>query len=120
MLRYGILLWLCGCSYFSGVRKVPMADGERASDHFYRGSHYVIATQGRASTLAGQKMYRLGGNAVDAAAAITFAISVERPQSTGIGGGGFLLLRRPESSQVEAWDFREKAPLKSHPQNVFG
>ena len=111
------LVGLCllgGCSHPKGVRKVSLAAGERASDHFFRGTRHVIATQGRASTLAGRKMYRLGGNGADAAAAISFAISVERPQSTGIGGGGFLLLRRPGHSQVEAWDFREKAPLKSH------
>ena len=44
---------------------------------------YVIASQGEATTKAGARMFNLGGNIVDAAIAISFAISVERPQSTG-------------------------------------
>ena len=119
---YGVLvplLTFClvsACSYSQKWRKVPPAAGERESDHFHRGTRYVMATQGRASGWAGQRMYRQGGNAIDAAVAISFALSVERPQSTGIGGGGFLLLRRPGSDRPEAWDFREKAPFKSHPR----
>ena len=103
-----------GCSHEKGLRKVPLAAGEKNSDHFHQGTRYMMATQGHHSSRAGQLMYRQGGNAVDAAAAISFALSVERPQSTGIGGGGFLLLWHPQRKRVEAWDFREKAPLKSH------
>jgi gamma-glutamyltranspeptidase/glutathione hydrolase len=56
-------------------------------------------------------MMEMGGNAMDAAAAISFVISVERPQSTGLGGGGFLLHWKPGLERPESYDFREKAPL---------
>ncbi len=61
---------------------------------------------------AGLEMLRKGGNAVDAAVATTFAISVVEPFSAGIGGGGFLLLHT-KTGEMKALDFRERAPLKA-------
>lgn len=95
-------------------RTVPMAPGEKASEHVKVGQKYMITTQGRHSTEAGRKMMEMGGNAMDAFAAVSFAISVERPQSTGIGGGGFLVYWQPGMEKPLAFDFREKAPLKAH------
>mgnify|MGYP001770851018 CR=1 FL=1 len=62
---------------------------------------------------AGLQMLRKGGNAVDAAVATTFAISVVEPFSAGIGGGGFLLFRNAKTGEIKALDFRERAPLKA-------
>ncbi|MCC5646226.1 gamma-glutamyltransferase [Nostoc sp. CHAB 5824] len=62
---------------------------------------------------AGISMLRKGGNAVDAAVATTFAISVVEPFSAGIGGGGFLLMHSEKTSDIKALDFRERAPLKA-------
>lgn len=73
----------------------------------------MITTQGEASSLAAQKMFNEGGNIIDAAIAASFAISVERPQSTGLGGGGFLLFREAKSKKFYAIDFRERAPIQS-------
>ncbi|GBE95158.1 gamma-glutamyltransferase 1 [Nostoc cycadae WK-1] len=58
-------------------------------------------------------MLRQGGNAVDAAVATTFAISVVEPFSAGIGGGGFLLLHSEKTGEMKALDFRERAPVKA-------
>ena len=67
----------------------------------------MIASQGNLSTKAGLEMFRQGGNVIDAFAAVSFAISVERPQSTGIGGGGFLLYYDPLlMDQPVSLDFR--------------
>ncbi|AFY42627.1 gamma-glutamyltransferase [Nostoc sp. PCC 7107] len=62
---------------------------------------------------AGLLMLRQGGNAVDAAVATTFAISVVEPFSAGIGGGGFLLLHSEKTGEMKALDFRERAPIKA-------
>ncbi len=59
---------------------------------------------------AGVAMFEQGGNAVDAAVASTFAISVVEPFSAGIGGGGFLLLYDAAMGEVRSLDFRERAP----------
>ncbi|MBD2593207.1 gamma-glutamyltransferase [Nostoc spongiaeforme FACHB-130] len=62
---------------------------------------------------AGLLMLRQGGNAIDAAVATTFAISVVEPFSAGIGGGGFLLLHSEKIGEMKALDFRERAPIKA-------
>jgi gamma-glutamyltranspeptidase / glutathione hydrolase len=61
----------------------------------------------------GLAVLQQGGNAVDAATATALAISVVEPFSAGIGGGGFLLLRRAETDTVQALDFRERAPKRA-------
>ncbi|WP_411841117.1 gamma-glutamyltransferase [Sphaerospermopsis aphanizomenoides] len=62
---------------------------------------------------AGLLMLKKGGNAVDAAVATTFAISVVEPFSAGIGGGGFLLFHSQKTGEIKALDFRERAPTKA-------
>lgn len=69
----------------------------------------VVSPDARASE-AGLQMLKMGGNAVDAAVATTFAVSVAEPYSAGIGGGGFLLLHLEKSGELLTLDFRERAP----------
>ncbi|MGB2717551.1 MAG: gamma-glutamyltransferase [Vicinamibacterales bacterium] len=61
---------------------------------------------------AGASVLASGGNAVDAAVVTAFALAVTHPSAGNIGGGGFMIVRTP-SGDVTAFDFREKAPLKS-------
>ena len=65
------------------------------------------------ASAAGLSVLQQGGNAVDAAVATALAISVVEPFSAGIGGGGFLLLRRAETGTVQALDFRERSPKRA-------
>jgi gamma-glutamyltranspeptidase / glutathione hydrolase len=71
----------------------------------------VAAVQGDASN-AGVEVMKAGGNAVDAAVAVGFALSVTHPEAGNIGGGGFMLFRRPDG-EVHFLDYREKAPSKA-------
>ena len=70
------------------------------------------------ATKAGISILKAGGNAVDAAIATTFAISVVEPFSSGIGGGGFLLFYKERENTLRALDFRERAPLNAD-QDMF-
>ena len=74
------------------------------------GEKFIVASQGEATSMAAKRMFELGGNVVDAAAAASFAIAVERPQSTGIAGGGFMLVHLVDEKETLAVDFRERAP----------
>ncbi|MES2303402.1 MAG: gamma-glutamyltransferase, partial [Pseudomonadota bacterium] len=74
----------------------------------------VSAADPRAAE-AGAQMLRLGGSATDAAIATMLALTVVEPQSSGIGGGGFLLMG-DASGLVETIDGRETAPKAAGPQ----
>ncbi len=76
------------------------------------GAKFMVASQGEATTLAARKMLMAGGNVIDAATAASFCIAVERPQSTGVAGGGFMLAHLPGRGTF-AFDFRERAPAKA-------
>ena len=75
----------------------------------------MVVTANPHATRAGLEILRSGGNAVDALAAAQFALEVVEPQSSGIGGGGFLLLYRAETGQVSVIDGREEAPAEATP-----
>jgi gamma-glutamyltranspeptidase/glutathione hydrolase len=62
------------------------------------------------ATKAGLDVLREGGNAIDAAVAVAFALAVAHPQAGNLGGGGFLLFYEAETKSVWALDFRETAP----------
>lgn len=78
-----------------------------------RGKRAIVVSAHPLASDAGLEMLQEGGNAIDAAVATTFAISVVEPFSAGIGGGGFLLLRNSKHRKIKALDFRERAPLKA-------
>jgi len=73
-----------------------------------------IASAHPAATAAGFEILDAGGNAFDAAVAVTAALAVVEPYSSGIGGGGFWLLHRAVDAKQVMIDGREKAPLAAH------
>src|SRR4051812_26829770 len=79
----------------------------------------VIATESPAAARIGRAVLESGGNAIDAAAATVFALNVARPQSCGIGGGGFLVYRS-RTGNVRTLDFREIAPAAIRPDQFQG
>ncbi len=73
-----------------------------------------IATAHPLATQAGEEILKVGGNAFDAAVAISAALAVVEPYSSGLGGGGFWLLHRAEDNSDIMIDGRETAPLTAH------
>ncbi len=72
------------------------------------------------ATEAGQEILRAGGTATDAAMAMMLALTVVEPESSGIGGGGFLVHNDGKTNFVETIDGREKAPMAATAQRFVG
>jgi gamma-glutamyltranspeptidase/glutathione hydrolase len=73
----------------------------------------MVATDSPLASQIGADVLKAGGNAFDAAVAASFALAVTRPESTGLGGGGFMLAYVAAQKRFIALDFREMAPASA-------
>ena len=80
---------------------------------FLKAESYAVATRHHLATDIGMKVLEGGGNAIDAAIAVAFALAVVNPSAGNLGGGGFMLLHLSETNETLSIDYRERAPLKS-------
>ena len=74
----------------------------------------IVSSQERLASEVGAFMLRKGGNAMDAAVATAFALSVTLPQAGNLGGGGFLVFWHAPERKAYALNFREMAPHLAH------
>ncbi len=73
----------------------------------------MVATEQELATQVGLDILKQGGNAIDAAVAVGFALAVVLPNAGNIGGGGFMVLHDAKSGKNIALDFREMAPINA-------
>jgi gamma-glutamyltranspeptidase / glutathione hydrolase len=77
--------------------------------------HHMIAAANPYAAQAGLEMLRAHGSAVDAAIAAQLVLTLVEPESSGIGGGAFLMLYDPSTKKVTSFDGRETAPQSATP-----
>ena len=78
----------------------------------------VVVTRHHLATDVGAEILEIGGNAVDSAVAIAFALAVVNPSAGNLGGGGFLLYYNADENKTYALDYRERAPIDAN-ENMF-
>ncbi|MEP6608357.1 MAG: gamma-glutamyltransferase [Burkholderiaceae bacterium] len=116
--RYGIGLlcalaaaaWLAGCAATMDRPSQPEAASTfRVGLNSVTATRHMAASANPLATEAGREILRAGGTAVDAAVAIQMVLALVEPQSSGIGGGAFMM--HWDGRKVTAFDGRETAPM---------
>ena len=111
MMRYGGV-WIWATASVVMVASLGKT-AEAAFIQPVRSQRGMVVSAHPFASEAGLNMMKRGGNAIDAAVATAFMLSVVEPYSAGIGGGGFALVRFQQNQQITSLDFRERAPLKA-------
>lgn len=88
-------------------------DSSKDIFHPVYAKHGMVASEQELATQIGVDILKQGGNAVDAAVAVGFALAVVLPNAGNIGGGGFMVLHDAKSGENFTVDFREMAPIKA-------
>ncbi len=111
------VLWLGTTGLTAPQPLPPLAPASVQADTVQpvRAPHGMVVSESVHASKAGADVLAAGGNAVDAAIATGLALAVTHPSAGNIGGGGFMVIRFPDGATT-ALDFREKAPLASHPE----
>ena len=128
-MRRPVLTWLAAASLLAACASTPSSftysvpqQPEAASGFTakpgWATSKFAVAAANPLATDAGYQVLRAGGSAVDAAIAVQMVLTLVEPQSSGIGGGAFLL--HSNGREVEAFDGRETAPAAADERLFLG
>ena len=91
-----------------------------AIDHPIQGREGMVVSQRALASKVGAQILAQGGNAVDAAVAVGFALAVNLPRAGNLGGSGFMLIYLKEENKTIALDYRSAAPLSFDIANYTG
>lgn len=113
-------LWLVFVPWLQALAESALPAPEAASGWTPKqpayGTRFMVAAAHPMAVDAGVAMLKRGGTAIDAAIATSLVLNLVEPESSGIGGGGFLLHYQRASKSVVAYDGRETAPAEATPE----
>jgi len=116
VLTFAIALaFILGPSVSLSLHVVPTAHA--ASREPVRAAHGIVASANEVASRVGVDVMKRGGNAVDAAIAVAFALAVTYPSAGNLGGGGFMVIRL-KNGKTTAIDYREMAPAAAT-RNIY-
>jgi len=122
-LRAALALALACATALAGAKDATLVAPERPSGWIDKAPvtarRFLVATANPLATRAGVEILKAGGNAIDAAIAAQLVLGLVEPQSSGLGGGAFLLYHDAKSHELIAYDARETAPLAAQPDRFL-
>ena len=113
-----VLIWGVPASLHAQPAAPEGSSGSTVKPLVVARHHMVVAANPYASE-AGREILRAGGGAVDAAIAVQMVLNLVEPQSSGIGGGAFILTYDAKSKSIESFDGRETAPAAAKPDRFL-
>ena len=116
LLSLSMLAAFC-CSHISFLRLPSISPVAAASREPVRARHGIVASTNEIASKVGVDILKRGGNAVDAAIAVAFALAVTHPAAGNLGGGGFMMIRL-KGGRATAIDYREMAPAAAT-RNIY-
>ncbi len=114
-----ILLTLQACSTNLAIDRTPEADTGRMNQKLVTSQSTMLATANPYASAAGQRVLQRGGSAIDAAIAVNMVLTLVEPQSSGLGGGSFILYWDEQERTLHTYDGRETAPLNVRPDLFY-
>jgi gamma-glutamyltranspeptidase/glutathione hydrolase len=98
----------------------PEGSTPRSEKQLVKASRFMVVAANPLAARAGYEILKRGGSALDAAIATELVLNLVEPQSSGIGGGAFLLSYAARYAELEAYDGRETAPAAAKPERFLG
>jgi gamma-glutamyltranspeptidase/glutathione hydrolase len=120
-LRRGAAASLVAVAFLVGCTvQEPIPAPSQLSDNVVIGQRQMVAAAHPLAAEAGRKILRHGGNAIDATIAMQMVLTLVEPQSSGIGGGGYLLHYAAATDAIDSYDGREIAPATAKTDRFLG
>jgi gamma-glutamyltranspeptidase/glutathione hydrolase len=120
MLFAAVAISACSDVAPTNVDKTTALDPEASTGFVEKSgvsaSNYMVAAATPAAAKAGETVLAAGGSAIDAAVAVQAMLTLTEPQSSGLGGGGFMLYWDADEQKLYTIDARETAPLAATPE----